>query len=280
MKHIFNLVIALLSFCTFAQVTTPQASPSAKTEQVVGLTTIELNYSRPAVNGRTIFGDLVPFNKKWRTGANANTSIGFSDDVKIEGVAVKAGNYALYSTPTNESWVIYLYTKTDNWGLPEEWNEDLVAAKFEVKSTKTRAFTENFSLQIVDISANQAKLEIAWENTKVQFNIEVPTEQKVMQSIKKTMQKEPSARDYYNAAVYFLNEGIDIKQAVSWIDTAMKMEDKKPYWMLRQQALIYYQAGMQKKAIKIAEASLEAAKKAGNNDYVKMNKDSIEKWKQ
>lgn len=279
MKHILNLVIGLVSICSLAQVTAPQPSTSAKTEQVVGLTTVQLAYSRPSVKGRTIFGDLVPYNQNWRTGANANTTISFSDDVIVEGKQVKAGTYAIYSLPKPKSWTIYLYSKTDNWGLPEEWNEEHVAAQFEVKTQTTDSHIENFTLQIKDITSSMAKVQIAWEKTMVEFPIEVPTDKKVMKSITETLKDEPKARDYYSAAVYYLEEGKDINQAVEWIDIAMEMQDEKPFWMLRQQSLIYSKAGKKKQAIKIAEESLKAAQKAGNQDYVKMNKESIKEWK-
>ena len=279
MKHFLNLVLGLMSICTFAQVTTPQASPSAKTEQVVGLTTISLNYSRPAVKGRTIFGGLEAYDEKWRTGANANTTIEFSDEVIVEGNNVRAGKYAIYSIPGKESWTIYLYANTDNWGLPKNWDEDLVAAEFKVPAMRTESLVESFTIQVKNITSKKADVEIAWENIKVNFSVEVPTDQKVMASIKKTIKEGAKPRDYYSSAVYYLNEDKDIKTAVEWIDKAMEMAEEKPYWMLRQQALIYHKAGMKKDAIKIAKESMKAAEKAGNDDYVKMNKASIEEWK-
>lgn len=279
MKYIFTFIVLFVAANASAQITTPQASTSAKIEQVVGLTTIEVSYARPATKGRSIFGNLVPYNKKWRTGANANTTISFSDDVSLNGKEVKAGTYAIYSLPQEESWTIYLYSKTDNWGLPQEWDDALVAAQFDVKSFKTAQKFENFTIQIKDIQNDKAHLQIAWEQTAVEFPIMVPTDEKVMVSIKSTIANGAKARDYYNAAVYYFETGKDINQAVEWIDSAMKMQDEKPFWMLRQQSLMYHKAGKKKEAIRIAEASLEAAKAAGNEDYVKMNMDSLKEWK-
>lgn len=280
MKHALFIFIGLFTLCASAQVSTPQASTSAKAEQVVGLTNIELSYARPSVNGREIFGDLVPFGEKWRTGANANTTISFSDDVIVEGNEVKAGTYALYTVPNKGTWTIYLYNKTDNWGLPKDWDEELVAAQFDVKTNKSKTHVENFTMHLKDITSNSAKLQIAWEKTFVEFTIEVPTERKVMQSIKETLNGDDAkANDYYSAAVYYFTEGKDIGQAVTWIDKAMSMKDEKPFWMLRQQSLIYHKAGKKNEAIQVAEASLEAAKAAGNKDYVKMNEDSLKEWK-
>lgn len=280
MKHALKFLILLVCVSLEAQVTTPQASTSAKLEQVVGLTSIEITYARPAARGRTIFGDLVPYGQKWRTAANANTTVMFSDDVVIDGNNVKAGTYALYSTPNKGSWTMYLYNKTDNWGLPKEWEDELVVATFEAKSSTTSTFVENFTIQVSDIQSNKAHLQISWEKTMVEFAVEVPTEEKVMQSIEATLASDPKARDYYNAAVYYFEEGKDIKQVIEWIDKAMDMQEQKPFWMLRQQALMYHKAGKKKEAVQLAEASLEAAVKAGNDDYIKMNKESLRAWKE
>jgi hypothetical protein len=278
MKYLFNIFIGLFTLCISAQVTTPQPSTSSKVEQVVGLTTVELSYSRPAAREREIFGDLVPFGKKWRTGANANTTISFSDDVVVEGNAVKAGTYAIYTIPNKNKWTVFLYSKTDNWGLPEEWNDTDVAAKFEAEANKLKNHVENFSLQIKDIMSDSAKLEISWEKTMLDFTFKVPTDDMVMKSIKATLKGDPSARDYFNAAVYYMNQDKDIMMAKEWIDTAMNMQDEKPFWMLRQQSLIYSKAGMTDEAIVIAQESMEGAKEAGNTDYIKMNQDSIKEW--
>ena len=131
-----------------AQIETPQPSPAAKVEQKVGLTDVALEYSRPGVKGRTIFGDLVPFGKLWRTGANANTKITFSDDVKIAGNALKAGTYAIYTKPTTASWDVYFYTDTNNWGTPEKWDETKVAAKATVKATSLATAIESFTISV------------------------------------------------------------------------------------------------------------------------------------
>jgi hypothetical protein len=170
-----------------------------------------------------------------------------------------------------------LYKETSNWGLPQEWDEAKVAATFKV-ATSPNDYVENFDIYFSNLTNNGAHLEIAWENTKVAIPIEVPTDKKVMASIEETLAGEPKARDYYSAATYYFTEDKDVKQAKQWIDTAMDMQEQKPFWMLRQQSLIYAKAGDKKGAIKIAKQSLEAAEKAGNADYVKMNKDSLKEW--
>ena len=261
-----------------AQIKTPQASPSAKVEQKVGLTDVTLEYSRPGVKGRTIFGDLVPFGKLWRTGANANTKITFSDDVKIEGQELKAGSYAIYTKPTATTWEVYFYNDTKNWGTPQKWDDTKVAAKAAVNGNKLSSSVESFTISIDNLKNDTAAITIAWDKTSVAIPFSVPTDKKAVASIEKVM-AGASAGDYFSAARYYLEGGKDINKAKTWINKAVDMTKDKPrFWYLRQQSLIYAKAGSKKEAVSIAKESMMLAEKAGNADYVKMNKESIKKW--
>ena len=138
MKKIIALAFTLALFTSVnAQIQTPAPSPFTKIEQKVGLTDVTLEYSRPSAKGRKIFGDLVPFGKMWRTGANKNTIITFSDDVTVDRQTLKAGSYAIFVTPKQSSWDVIFYTDTENWGTPSEWDESKVAVKTTVKAQKT-----------------------------------------------------------------------------------------------------------------------------------------------
>ena len=273
--------ILFLAFCASismkAQIVTPQASPSAKVTQVVGLTDVSLDYSRPAMRGRTIFGDLVPFNKLWRTGANKNSMITFSTDVKVGGKDLKAGSYAIFTTPGESVWEINFYSDTENWGTPQNWDASKVAAIVKANPSKVDEKVESFTIAISNITADGAHLEISWDNTKVAIPFEVPTDAAVTASISKVM-AGPNSDDYYAAAVYYLNSGKDINKAKEWIDKAITMSEKPAFWQLRQQSLIYAKAGDKKGAIAAAKKSLAGAEAAGNADYVKMNKDSLKEW--
>ncbi len=261
-----------------AQIKTPQASPATKVEQKVGLTDVTLEYSRPGVKGRTVFGNLVPFGKLWRTGANANTKITFSDDVKIDGQELKAGSYAIYTRPTATTWDVYFYNDTTNWGTPQKWDETKVTAKVTAKVASLSSNVESFTISIDNLKNDSAVVTIAWENTSVSVPFSVPTGKKTIASITKAM-KGPSAGDYFSAAKYYLDEGKSITEAKTWIDKAIDMTKDEPrFWYLRQQSLIYAKSGSKKEAISIAKVSMKLAEKAGNADYVKMNKDSIKKW--
>ena len=276
MKKILFLLL-FVPFYNIAQVVSPQASPSASINQTVGLTDIKIEYSRPAMRGREVMGNLVPYGELWRTGANANTKISFSDPVIISGIEIPIGTYAIYTRPGKEMWEVFFYKKSDNWSLPKVWNAKEVAVVSESSVKITSDLTESFTIQIENITNNDAELTISWENTKVSTLIKVPTSKKVMASIKKTLSNNPTARDYYSSAVYYLTSGLDLKQAKNWMETAIDKGNNK-YFHLRQYSLILGGLGENKMAIEAAKKSYELAKIAGNSDYLKMNKESIEQW--
>lgn len=276
-KIVLSLFVAAISLTANAQIKTPAPSPSSKLEQAVGLTDVTLEYSRPGMRGRTIFGDLVPFDKMWRTGANANSKITFSGDVTIDGKELKKGTYAVYTKPSKNSWEVIFYSETNNWGTPKKWDKTKVALSTTVKVEKMPMKIETFTFSIDDITNSSAVLGILWENTYVGVKFNTPTDKGVEASIAKTMQG-PSANDFFNSAKYYLVEGKDINKAKTWINKAVDMTKDEPrFWYLRQQALILAKAGDKKGAIKAAKASLAGAEKAGNADYIKMNKEFLAK---
>jgi len=239
---------------------------------------VTLEYSRPGVKGRTVFGDLVPFGELWRTGANANTKVTFSDDVKIAGQKLKAGSYAIYTKPAKASWEVYFYNDTTNWGTPQKWDDTKVAAKTTVNVAKLSSNIESFTISIDNLKNDSAVINIAWEKTSVAVPFSVPTDKKAVASIEQVM-AGASAGDYFSAARYYLEGDKDINKAKTWIDKAVGMTSEKPrFWYLRQQSLIYAKTGAKKEAVSIAKESMMLAEKAGNADYVKMNKDSIKEW--
>ena len=262
-----------------ARIAAPQPSPSSKVEQTVGLTKVTLEYSRPAMRGRKIFGDLVPFDKVWRTGANTNTKISFDTDITIGETTVKAGSYAIYTKPGEKSWEVMLYSATDNWGTPQKWDDTKVVATATVTPEAMPMPIESFTITFDDLTNNSAVLGMLWENTYVGLPFTVPTDAAVMASIAEVMKGNPNDRAFYDAAVYYKSEGKNINQALTWIEKAVEMSKDEPkFWYLRQQSLIHAKAGKTETAIAAAKQSLELAKKAGNADYVKMNTDSLKEW--
>lgn len=279
MKKLVLFAFALtLMFSVNAQVETPQPSPLTKIEQKVGLTDVTLEYSRPSMKGRKIFGDLVPYGKMWRTGANKNTIITFSDDVNIDGSEVKAGSYSVFIKPEKESWTVFFYSDTENWGTPREWDDSKVVAKASAKTYEMPMNVETWTIGFDDLTNNSANIGFIWENTYAAVTFKVPTDNKVSASIKQVM-AGPSANDYYAAAVYKLAEKKDLDKAMMWIDKAVEMTAEQPrFWYLRQQSLIHAANGDKKGAIDAANKSLKGATAAGNDDYIKMNKESLKKW--
>ena len=201
-----NIVVALalfmISIVGNSQVRTPQASPKTLLNQLVGLTDVEIEYSRPSARGRIVFGELVPFGRLWRTGANANTTISFSEDVVIDGKTLKKGKYALFTLPRIDTWEIVFYTKTDNWGNPDTFSEENVALRAIVKPELTARNVETFTIDINNLDNNFGVLNLMWERTLVALKFEVPTQKIAIQSIEKAL-AGPTAGDYYSSAQYF-----------------------------------------------------------------------------
>lgn len=278
MKRILMLFSVLaLSYGTQAQIKTPQPSPVQKIEQKVGLTDVTIDYSRPSMRGRAIYGSLVPFDKIWRTGANTNSTITFSSDVEIGGKQLKAGKYSIFTKPGVSNWDVYFYKDTGNWGLPEKWDDTNVAAQINVPTVPLSVDTETFTLSMDDLTNDSAVLGIRWAKTYVGVPIKFNTDEVVSANIQRAM-NGPSAQDYYAAAVYYFEAGKDIQQSKAWMDKAMEMTKEPYYYQLRQKALIYAKAGDKKGAIAAAQKSLELAKKAGNADYVALNTQSLKEW--
>ena len=278
MKKLLLIMLAFtMSYAVNAQLQTPAPSPASKVEQKVGLTDVTIDYSRPAMRGRTIFGDLVPYGKVWRTGANARTKVTFSDNVTIGGTEVKAGTYAIFTIPQATKWEVIFYSEYQGAGAPQTLDETKVAARVTADVYAMEVDVQSFTISIDDITSSSAVIGILWERAYVPVPFSVPTDAKVSSAIDKMM-NGPGANDYYAAAGYYLSEGKDINKAKTWIDKAMSMIEKPAFWQLRQQSLIYAAAGDKKGAIAIAKKSLSAAEKAGNAAYIKMNKASLAEW--
>jgi hypothetical protein len=276
-KIIIALAIIIANFTIEAQVKTPQSSPKSTVLQTVGLTDVEVNYSRPGARGRAVFGNLVPFGKLWRTGANENTTVSFSDDVIIDGKTLKKGKYALYTIPKIESWEIIFYASTDNWGTPQEFNEANVALRTTVKEEALPKAVETFTIGINGLDSNFAFLEIYWENSYVALKFEVPTQKTAIANIEKAL-SGPTAGDYFSAAQFLFQSNGDNEKALVYVNKALDMSTEKPFWYNRLKSLIQAKQGDKAGAIATAKLSLAAAELAKNQDYAKMNKESITEW--
>jgi len=279
-KIIIALAIIIANFTIEAQVKTPAPSPKATLNQVVGLTDVTVEYSRPSAKGRTVFGDLVPFGKLWRTGANQNSMVTFSEDVVIKGTTLKKGKYAIFTTPKADMWEVVFYTDTENWGTPENWDVNKVALSTNVDPITLNNLVETFTISVGSLSNDSASLDISWEKTLISIKFDVPTQKAAMASINKVL-AGPTAGDYFSSAQYLFQSNGDLNKALEYVNKAVslvKAGDDVPFWHLRLKSLIQGKLGDKAGAIATAKLSLAGAEKAKNDDYVKMNNESIKEW--
>ena len=251
---------------------TPVPSTTQKITQGFALSDIQIEYSRPSARGRVIFGDLVPFEKVWRTGANQSTQITFGDDVRINEKNIKAGTYAIYTIPFEKEWKVMLYSDLKLGGNVANYKEEneVVTMILPVKQLADKV--ETFTIQINDITNTSTNISLAWENTMVSFEITTEIDAKVMAGIESAMKDN---RPYAQAARYYLENDKDLDQAYEWIKIATA-QNPKAFWLLLSQAKIEKALGNYDDAISTASLSKEKAAIAQNNDYVKMCSQLIE----
>lgn len=276
MKKLLVASFALLTLSLNAQITTPKASPLAKVEQKVGLADLTIQYSRPAKRGRTVFGDVVPFGELWRLGANENTKITSSDNLIFGKDTLKAGTYAIFTKPSKDNWEIFFYTETTNWGTPDTWDDKKVALKLNAPVVAINDVVENLTIGFDNLQNASATIQISWDKTRINIPFTLNTKEKVLASVKKTMDG-PTANDFHQAANYYFSEKMDLKKALEWETKAVELRPEA-YWMSRLKAQIQAELGDYKGAIETAKLSILAAEKDNDQNYVKMNKASIEEW--
>lgn len=263
------LICTVISISGFAQINTPAASPSATVSQGLGLTKITVDYSRPSVKGRKIFGDLVPFGKVWRTGANKITSIKFDDEVVVNGTQVKAGSYGLYTIPNAGEWTIILNADDKQWGS-YAYDEKKDVLRFKVKASKSKYFVEQMAIDIEGVNPTTADIAIKWENTEAKFRVEQQVDAKIMAEIEeKTSKPDATVDTYFSAADYYYQKGIHLDKALVWANKVI--ETNKEYWAYQLVARVAAKQGNCAVALPNAEKSMELAKKAGDDAYIKLN---------
>jgi hypothetical protein len=265
---VLSVAMFLAVFSINAQdLKTPRPSPMAKVNQEFALGEISLDYSRPSVKGRTVFGDLVPFGKMWRTGANYSTKITVTDIIQIEGNKVEPGTYAIYTIPGKDKWEIMLYSDLKLGGNVAKYDKANEVLRFSVTPTAVTEKVETFTINLADLRDNSATLEMVWENTRVPIKITAEIDETIMANIKKTVIEDN--RPYYTAARYYYDNDKDLNKALEWIKIAAA---KRPdaYWVKMQQARIEHKLGKKKEAIATAKEVQKIAGEKKNDDYVKM----------
>ena len=252
-------------FAADEKVEFPSASQHAVVKQRVGLTDVEVDYSRPNKNSRLIFGGLVPFDKVWRTGANQPTRIKFSANVKFGDKDVPAGEYAIFSIPGSNEWTIIL--SKDLKAGAADYKQESDAARVTAKPILIAMPAETFTIGFEDLRANSAMFYLEWDKTRVPVKLTTNDVEKVMQGIDAAVKsgKEQEAGFYYSAASFYLDQNKDLPQALKWVDQAIE-KNPKAYFMQFKKAQILAQMGNKKEAIAAAEKSIEILKASPNPD--------------
>lgn len=268
MKKILFAAIAVCGlFIADAQLKTPAPSPTQTIKQDFGLSSIELSYSRPGLKGRKLYVDLAPAGKVWRTGANQATTLTFGDDVMIGGKKVAAGKYGLLSIPDKKSWTLILTKQTDVTS-PAAYKQTEDVVRVETKPMSSEAMMETFTMQFANVKPSSCELHLMWADVAVSLPITTDVETKVMAQIDQMMNKD--TKPYFNAAMYYMDNGKDMSQALVWFDKAVELQPTA-YWIHHQRANALAKVGRKDEAKKAAEKSRELAMTANNDDYVLLN---------
>lgn len=251
----------------------PAASPGCTIKQRVGLTDIEIVYSRPSAKSRQVFGSLVPYNAVWRTGANAATKISFSTAVKLQGTEVSAGAYALYTIPGEDEWTIILNKGVGKSGTQYDQKEDVT--RFKVTPMKLSDTTiETFTIEFNEIRDESAVINLVWEKTVVPVTVELDVTSKLVPAIEAAMAAPEGRKPYYQAAMFYYDHDQDLKKASKWVDAAIA--EREAHYMVHLKAKILAKLGDKSGALAAAKRSTELAITAKDTGYVKMNQDLIQ----
>jgi len=261
-------VLCAIAFCSFAQqLNTPQPSSTQEVKQNFGLSKIELSYSRPGMKGRKIFGDLVPYGKVWRTGANQATTLTFGDDVTIGGTKIPAGKYGLLTIPYGSEWTVIITKQTDVTS-PAAYKQDQDVVRVKAKPVQLGFPVETFSIMFGDITGNSCNLDIIWDNIAVTVPITTDVDSKVSAQIKDLMEKDN--RPYFAAAMYYIENGKDNTKALEWLEKATT-QNPDAFYMFYQKAKLLAKMGKKQEALAVSNKSLELSKAAKSDDYVALN---------
>lgn len=284
MKYLISLLVvgALSNFAPrlhaeeAKKIDFPQASPSASVKERVGVTDVSVEYSRPSVRERKIFGGLVPYGQVWRTGANAATKVTFSTDVKVGGTAVPAGSYALFTIPGEAEWTVILSKVVDGqWGSYAYDQKD-DQARIKVKPARMTEPLETMTIGLQDMHAGKANLVIAWEKTKVPVEIDTEVVAKLKPQIEAAMAGSGD-KPYFAAAMFYYENDLDMALAKEWIEAAAKKQPDA-VWIAYRKGLILQKAGDKEGALAAAKQARELAAKAEGElkaEYTRLSENLI-----
>lgn len=275
MKHFILTAAVLATFSTQAQ-ELPTASPKAEVEQVVGLTKIEVEYNRPSARGRKVFGDLVPFNQVWRTGANLCTTIELDGPIEVEGQKLPAGKYSIFTIPGESAWQVIFNKNTELWGEGDrKEEEDVLTVK--VLATQVKQPVETFTIGFGDVKDDKATLDLSWEHMRVSVGLYADATEKALANIKEVIGTEKADfRTFHNSARFLVDRKMMPEQALAWAQQSVKMDAR--FWNVYTLALACQANGMTKDAIAHAEECKKLATEAKYEAYVKMADERIKEW--
>lgn len=272
---LLSIFVACAFLCSTAfsqnNLKVPAPSPLTTIKQDFALSSVEVSFSRPSVKGRKIFGDLVPYGKVWRTGANGATTITFGEEVSFGGKKVPAGKYGLLTIPEQGEWTVILSKQTDVTS-PAAYKEANDVARVKVKAEQMPFAIETFMIVFDNIKAGSMDMAILWENTAVTIPITAEVDSKVMTQIDQLMKTDKPP--YFLAAMYYYDNGKDLSKAIGWMDKATK-ENPKAFWIHHYHANMLAKLGKKKEATEAANKSMTLAKEARNDDYVVLNEKLI-----
>jgi hypothetical protein len=273
----FLLLLILLPFVVFAQFSAPDASPSATNTTSAGYTELSINYHRPNVRARVVFGELLPWNEVWRAGANENTLLTIDGSITIGDTNLEKGTYSLYLIPEERGeWTWIVNRATDNWGSRGyTQSRDLLRQKG--KATKLPERIETLEYRWMNVSPQSIDLVVEWEWYRIALTIKLPTDDQVADRAALELNPAQDPNEYYAAARYYQDNGPNLQKAKAWIDR-WAATSKEQFGRTRYQAIIEHQMGNKAKGKRLMERSLEMAREAKNDHYVRMNEQSLRDW--
>lgn len=274
---LLTLLAGPIAYPVRAQLSLPEPSPSTTIKQKVGFTDLTIDYSRPAVKGRTIFGGLVPYGKIWRTGASDATILTLTDPATVGGKLLAAGRYSLFTIPNRADWTIILNKHVGGHGL-DGYDEKDDVMRFTVKADSSVRFYESFTIEVQDLVRNQATIYLNWANTSVHFPVVSNADERITAEImdRINVSKEDKPGLYYQAALYYFDQEKDTKQALGWATKSVELKPAFNY--LHLQAKLLARAGDYKGAIAAAQKSAQAAQQDKFTEYVTLNNRLIAEW--
>ena len=278
MKKLFITVaiVSAFQFTNAQNLTTPQASPTQTIKQNFGVSTIELSYSRPGIKGRPIFGDLVPYGKVWRTGANQATTLTFGDDVMIGDTKVPAGKYGLLTIPEATDWTVIISKQTDVTSA-DAYKQDQDVVRLKVTPYPLPMQIETFTMSFDDMKSNSCNVSMMWDRVYLMFNVSTDVDSKVMKQIDDIMNKDN--KPYYNAAQYYFDNGKDMNMALAWVNKAVEAAPKTQPWVHTLKTKILVKLGKKTEAIAAAKNAIQIANDTKNPEFAKQNEDILKTLK-